>query len=131
MIQRLLPMRIVLGVLGIFIAGGVAGGFVGARLELRHTQNHAEVKNLPANVMAMLDTRLNLTRQQVTELQPMVDRACDELRQLFQKNHEDVSLILNKYYDLITPSLNPDQAKMLKAMGSELHRKAGQLEKTE
>lgn len=131
MTQRLLPIRIVLAILGIFLAGGVAGGFVGARLELRRTQKHAEVEYLSENIMAMLDARLNLSDQQATNLQPMVDQACDELRRLFRKNHEDVSLILDKYYELITPGLNADQAKTLEAMGAELHRKAGELEKSQ
>jgi hypothetical protein len=119
-----------LAILGIFLAGGVAGGFVGARLELRHTQKHTKVEPLSENVMDMLDARLDLSDQQVIDLQPMVDQACDELRRLFQNNHENVSLILDKYYELITPGLNADQAKTLEAMGAELHRKAGELEKS-
>jgi len=130
MINRLQPLRIVLGMVAIFLAGGVAGGFVGARLELRHTQKHAKVEHLSENVMDMLDARLDLSDQQVSDLQPMVDQACDELRRLFQKNHEDVSVILDKYYEMIAPGLNAEQARTLEAMGAELHRKAGQLEKS-
>ena len=127
MIQKVLRIRIAIGVAAIFLAGGIAGAFVGAGIEQRQIQQNAEIDRLPQSGMDMLDSRLDLSADQIDSLTPLVDDACGELQQIFRKNRREVSETLHKYYVLIKPSLNTEQAEILGAMEAELARKAGEL----
>ena len=128
MIQKILRIRIGVGIAAIFLAGGIAGGFVGAGMEQRQLQQQAEIEQLPNSVMNMLDARLDLSPAQIETLTPIVDDACDELRVIFQENRKAVSQVLHKYYELIEPSLEGEQAEILGAMEAELTQRAGELQ---
>lgn len=122
-----LRLRVTLGVLAIFAAGVVSGAFFGARLQLEKQSKQAEINNLPESVMAMLDQRLSLSKEQSAEMTPLVEQACTDLRQVYKENFAEVGDILRKYYGLMAPKLSAEQAKTLEKMEAELRAKADEL----
>ena len=125
-----LSLRIAFGMVAIFIAGTVTGGFLGARVQMKSQHKRAAIQNLEKNVMLMLEERLSLSSEQSEKLQPLVEKACDELRVVQQESAAKVEEIMDRYYDSFVPELDAEQARILRDMETELHEKANKLKPT-
>ncbi|MCH1505020.1 MAG: hypothetical protein L7V86_15680 [Verrucomicrobiales bacterium] len=121
-------LRLILGVLAIFLAGLVAGAFLGARFQLETQTKRAEIGNLSENVMSMLDKRLALSPEQSESIRPHVNEASDELRAVYEKSSAEVSSIMGEYYKRMLSDLTEEQAAILKEMEAELREKARRLD---
>ena len=121
---RPIILRVALSVVAIFLAGAVAGAFLGARFQLETQTKRAEIGNLSDNVMDMLDKRLSLSAEQSAKFTPMVDEACGELRSVYQASSTKVHDIMRNYYHRMSKDLSAKQAAILEDMESELRAKA-------
>ena len=121
-------LRVTLGVVAIFLAGAVAGAFVGARFQLETQTKRAEIGNLSENVMSMLDKRLGLSPEQFESIQPHVNEASHKLRTVYENSSAEVSRIMGEYYKRMLNDLSEEQAAILKEMESELREKARRLD---
>ncbi len=122
-----LIIRIVLAVIAIFVAGGVTGAFLGARVQMEKQTKRAEIGQLPENVMEMLEKRLSLSTEQSNKIEPEIREACVELREVYQASSVSVRKIMGKYYGRISKDLSNDQAAILADMEEELRKKAQKL----
>ena len=74
--------------------------------------------------MSMLEERLSLSTEQSDKLQPLVGKACEELRAVHQESAAKVEEIMHRYYESFVPELEDEQAKILRDMEYELREKA-------
>ncbi|MFT4639421.1 MAG: chorismate mutase [Verrucomicrobiales bacterium] len=118
-------LKLLLGIITIFLLGGVAGGLVGSRLGKEAVEKRSKIENLNQNIMAYLEDRLSLTTEQVAIIQPMVGQACEELEGIHLEGAERIEKVIRRYHELIAKTLDSDQLPILKEMERKRREQAG------
>jgi Spy/CpxP family protein refolding chaperone len=109
------PLKIVLTVSGIFIAGAVTGGFVGFRLAEYYAPKPPRGIAIEL-VGGRLADQLQLTPEQKQQARPIIGHAVDELKSLSRDAFARSSELVTAMDKDLASILTPEQANQLKEM---------------
>ena len=119
-----LKWRLILGFSLVFIAGIATGSFIGTA-RFHHGWSSASRHNLLAERMRnRMQTRLNLTSEQVAKSGPIFDKAARELEGVRTDTARRVHDVMVQADRDLAPILTTEQRARLEAMEASHHRKA-------
>ena len=118
-------LKLLFGIVTIFLLGGVAGGLVGSRLGKESLEKRSKIENLNDNIMGYLEDKLSLTSEQVSTIEPMIGQASKELKDIHREGAERVEKVIRRYHEMIAETLDSDQLPILKEMERKRREHAG------
>lgn len=108
-------LKIILAVGGIFVAGAVTGGFVGARVFGHLSQKKPVVERIGSNeIGARLAEQLQLTPEQKEKIQPLLGRTSEELRKVRREAFSQTAALVSKMDAELAKELTEEQRVLLK-----------------
>lgn len=134
------PWKVVFAFVGVFIAGAVFGGFFALRIGGRvlqmdglairgkagSPQDRPQPQQRPliasvepvraAQIMRRYAEQLELTPEQKERINPLIQRATEDLRRQQQTNFRESSIILQRLQEDLAKELTPDQRKRLEKL---------------
>ena len=112
---RALKWRIALGLLLVFAAGAASGVFAGAwHARSTFTMRHGGM--MGEHMREHLARHLELTPEQVREVEPILDRAAADLQEIRAETGQRVAATLQRSHREIAPHLTPEQREKLEKM---------------
>lgn len=118
------PWKLILLLVGIFIAGGVTGGFVTLRLGRELLAKHRRPEQWAPMHLKRLTERLDLKPEQQEELRPIVRRNMEDLNHLRTTAMAETKRIFERMEREITEKLTPEQRVKFEQMNKEFREKA-------
>lgn len=121
-------VKLVLGLIAIFVAGLVVGGTVGvtigksktppAKQEVQRAaapdrERDHDRGNFTERVCSKLKKELSLTAEQVEQIKPIVDDTSAQVKKLNAENYERVRDIFRASHQKMKPFLTPEQVQKL------------------
>ncbi len=94
---------------GVFLAGGVCGGFVSLRVAKMMVERGRGPDRFSASVMNRYVDRLGLTEAQCESIRPLLDSALDEMRRARRETYQSIQALEED----ISAKLTPEQLKLL------------------
>ena len=107
--MKLPHWKVSLSLAAIFLAGTVTGAVLTLRVVKRVAAEQARFERLPDQILARMKSRLALTPEQATRLQPAVAQAARELRELRKQAGASIAQTLNTLDTEIERELLPEQ----------------------
>ena len=107
--MKLPHWKVSLSLVAIFLAGTVTGAVLTLRVVKRVAAEQARFERLPDQILARMKSRLALTPEQATRLQPAVAQAARELRELRKQAGASIAQTLNTLDTEIERELLPEQ----------------------
>ena len=107
--MKLPHWKVSLSLAAIFLAGTVTGAVLMLRVVKRVAAEQARFERLPDQILARMKSRLALTPEQATRLQPAVEQAARELRELRKQAGASIAQTLNTLDTQIERELLPEQ----------------------
>lgn len=116
--------KLVSGLLLVFVLGILAGSF-GTRVYLKDRFEHLrkDPKARQAFIMRKLSKELELTQDQKTKIEKIVEQVGEKRRQFFLKNRPEIKRIMDEGFLQIKKELNNDQQKKLDALRKEFEKR--------
>ena len=108
--------KIAASLLAIFVAGGVAGGLITARIVAGHIHRNVPAKRAVELTMGRWTGRLGLSAQQRDRIRPVVEEMIRELRELRARDVHESDAVIRKAQEKIEPELDPKQLETLRRM---------------
>lgn len=112
------PWKLVLLLIGIFLAGAVAGGFVVGRI-WRPIPRRMPPDQWGQNRLKVLSEHLSLTPDQQTKLQPILQRDMDDLARIRNSSMTESRKIFERMEQDISTLLTPEQKQKFDEMNRE------------
>jgi Spy/CpxP family protein refolding chaperone len=103
----------------IFVAGGISGGALGVYVTKSHLQAPPREQELALRMKTRLQNKLGLTPDQAAKIDPIVDNAAKDLRDLRARTFQGVNKIFEDTYSQISTILTPEQRAKLEQMQKE------------
>lgn len=117
------PWKIVIVLLGIFIAGGVAGAFIALAVDDSGSgRRSAPDQWIPARLRHMTE-RLELTPVQVEKIRPIMKREGEELSRLREQGFRETRVILERMEKNISAELTPVQRTKFDELNKEIRER--------
>lgn len=116
--------KLVLSLLGIFIAGGVTGTFVTLRFGREWVVKRPGPDQWEGNHMKRLSERLNLEPKQQEELRPIVRRNMEELSQVRNGCMTATKAVFEQMEREISEKLTPAQLVKYEQLNKEMRERA-------
>jgi Spy/CpxP family protein refolding chaperone len=116
--------KLVSGLLLVFVLGILAGSF-GTRIYLKDRFEHLrkDPKARQAFIMRKLSKELELTQDQKTKIEKIVEQVGAKRREFFLKNRPEIKRIMDEGFLQIKKELNNDQQKKLDALRKEFEKR--------
>jgi Spy/CpxP family protein refolding chaperone len=114
------PWQVILALFGIFIAGGVAGGFVTLRIWKDRVTNRPVPEEWAPRHMKRLNDRLALTPEQQDQLRPIVRRNMELLNRIRNSSMAETKVIVEGMQREISEKLTPEQKVKFDQMNQEV-----------
>lgn len=116
--------KLVSGLLLVFVLGILAGSF-GTRVYLKDRFEHLrkDPKARQAFIMRKLSKELELTQDQKTKIEKIVEQVGAKRREFFLKNRPEIKRIMDEGFLQIKKELNNDQQKKLDALRKEFEKR--------
>ena len=116
--------KLVSGLLLVFVLGILAGAF-GTRIYLKDRFAHLrkDPKARQAFIMGKLSKELELTPDQKTKVERIVEQVGAKRREFFLKNRPEIKKIMDEGFLQIKKELNNDQQKKLDVMREEFKKR--------
>ena len=118
------PWKIVLVLLGIFIAGGVTGAFVTLRVGRHLIANRPGPEQWARNHLERLVKRLDLKPEQAEVIRPIVNRHMEELSRLRNEQMTESRKVFEQMQQEISAQLTPEQRTKLEKFNKEMRERA-------
>ncbi len=118
------PWKLILLLAGIFLAGGLAGGFLTLRFVHQKMRERGAPEQWGPARLRMLADRLDLTPDQVERLKPIVRRDVEDLNRLRQQSFSETRRILERMERDIAAVLTPDQKQKFEQLNKELRERS-------
>jgi hypothetical protein len=118
------PWKVILLLLGIFIAGGVTGAFVMLRIGRELVARRAMPEQWAPQQLKRLTERLDLKPEQVEQLRPIVRRNMEEMGRLRNYSVREARGIFERMEREISEQLTPDQRIKFEQMNTEMRERA-------
>ena len=110
-----LRWKLLAGFLLVFVAGLVAGAFLGAAQARHHRLDFAHHGSLGEKVRKRM-SRLDLTPEQMAKAAPIFDRTTEQLEEIRAETGQRVHEAFVAADDELAPGLTPQQRAKLKAL---------------
>ena len=108
-------LQVTIYMAAIFLAGGVSGGAISSRFGHRNATTPPSSRH----IQARLEHQLNLTREQVQQIQPVLKQMAQDYKAVQIESFHQMSEIISKHYEEISKFLTPEQQAKLKRMEHE------------
>jgi Spy/CpxP family protein refolding chaperone len=105
------PWKVILAFTGVFIAGMFGGALLGARYA-RHvfpSPRNMPSQNFAARLMERYVDRLELTADQVSKIEPIVQKAQVEVQRQRRENLREITRTMDQMHSEIAAILTPEQ----------------------
>ncbi len=124
MSAKVIRWKLILGLLLVFVLGILAGS-VGTEFYLKHRLAPLikEPRARKTFIMKKLSTELNLTLDQKTKIEPIVEQMIEKRREYYLKNRPEIKTIMDQGFAQIREELNEDQQKKLDGLREKFHRR--------
>ncbi|HWA24575.1 MAG TPA: hypothetical protein VG734_02795 [Lacunisphaera sp.] len=117
------PWKVIVVLFGIFIAGGVTGGFVGLRISRNATMDRPVPEEWAPKHIKMLIERLGLTPDQVEQIRPIVRRDMEQLNRVRNYAQSETQTVVAGMQRDITELLTPEQRTKFEQLNRETREK--------
>lgn len=117
------PFKLILLLVGIFLAGGVAGGFVTLQYVQTKVRERAAPERWGPERLRSLEKRLDLTEAQKKQLEPIIRRDTEELGKLRQSGFTEARRILQRMDADIAAVLTPEQRVKFEQFNAEVRER--------
>ena len=125
------PWQVILALFGIFVAGGVAGGFVTLRFVKDRIVNRPVPEEWAPRHLKRLNERLALTPEQQEQVQPIVRRNMELLNRIRNSSMAETKLVVEGMQREIAEKLTPEQRTKFDQMNQEVRDARDAREKLE
>ena len=127
MSAKVIRWKLILGLLLVFVLGILAGS-VGTGFYLKHrfAPLIKEPRARKTFIMKKLSKELNLTLDQKTKIEPIVEQMIEKRREYYLKNRPEIKTIMDQGFAQIREELNEDQKKKLDGLREKFHRRRGE-----
>ena len=119
--NRALQWKLIAGFLLVFVAGGIAGAFVGGSYALHHFFEMRHPERIGGRMKERLRVELNLTPEQLANISPIVDKTTAQLRDIRRDTGRRVRQIIADAHRQMATQLTDEQRQKLKQI-EERHR---------
>jgi uncharacterized membrane protein len=118
------PWKLILVLTGIFLAGGVTGGFVMLRVVREKIARHPVPEQWAPQHLKRLAERLDLKPEQMEQLRPIVRRNMEELNRLRNYAFTETKSVFERMEREISEKLTPEQRAKFEQMNKEFRERA-------
>jgi Spy/CpxP family protein refolding chaperone len=125
------PWQVILVLVGIFVAGGVAGGFVTLRVWKDRLANRPVPDEWAPRHLKRLNERLALTAEQEEQIRPIVRRSMELLNRIRNSSMGETKIVVEGMQREIAEKLTPEQRAKFEQMNRELREAREAREKAE
>lgn len=127
MSTNVMRWKLISGLLLVFVLGILAGS-VGTGFYLKHRLAPLikEPRARKTFIMKRLSKELNLTSDQKTKIDPIVEQMLEKRREYYLKNRPEIKTIMDQGFAQIREELNEDQKKKLDGLREKFHRRRGE-----
>jgi len=125
------PWQIILVLVGIFAAGGVAGGFLTLRICKNKLANRPVPEEWAPRHLKHLHDRLELTKEQEEQIRPIVRRNMEHLNRIRSSSMEETKTVVEIMQREISEKLTPEQRTKFDRINRELREARDAREKAE
>jgi hypothetical protein len=114
MTAKVIRWKLISGLLLVFVLGVLVGS-VGTGFYLKHRLAPIikEPRARKAFIMKRLSKKLNLTPNQKTKIEPIVEQMIEKRREYYRKIRPEIKRIMDQGFTQIKEELNEDQKKKL------------------
>lgn len=102
------PWKIWLVFAGVFLAGGIAGGFISLRVVDRIVERGRAQAQFAPRLLNHLNERLELTTEQHAQVRVMVDTAWQEMQAQRRAGRETMTILNDQVNSILTPGQKAD-----------------------
>lgn len=114
-----LRWKLVGGFLLVFIAGLIAGAFLGAVETRHHRADFARHEVLTERIRNRMQSRLDLTPQQLAKTAPIFDKTARQIEDIRKETSRRIHETFAAADDELAPALTPGQRARLDALEAE------------
>ena len=114
------PWKVIVVLLGIFVAGGVTGGFVTLRVVRERFSNRPMPEEWAPRHLKRLVDRLALTPEQQEQIRPIVRHNMEQLNRLRNQSLAETQMRIESMQRDIAQKLTPEQRVAFERMNREL-----------
>lgn len=125
------PWKVILVLLGIFVAGGVTGGFITVRVCKNKILNRPVPEEWAPRTVKRLVERLGLSSEQQDQIRPIVRRHMEELNRVRNRSMAETQTIVEGMQREISDQLTADQRSKYEQLNRELREAREAREKAE
>jgi uncharacterized membrane protein len=125
------PWVIIIVLLGIFVAGGVTGGFFTARVCKNKLLNRPVPEEWAPRTLKRLIERLELTPAQQDQIRPIVRRHMEELNRVRNQSMSDTQYVVEGMQSEISEQLTAEQRIKYEQLNRELREAREKREREE
>ncbi|MFN2541885.1 MAG: hypothetical protein ABR514_06935 [Chthoniobacterales bacterium] len=118
--NRAFKWKLIAVLLLVFIAGGMAGTFIGAA-QVRHLFFHPQSTTLSDRMRRHLRVQLHLNKEQLANISPIIDKAAEQLGEIQRNTSERVRETIAQEHRDIAPYLTDEQRAKLKELEARPH----------
>lgn len=122
------PWKVIFAFVGVFLAGGVFGGFVSLRLVKHHLETARRrgpvaMEQFSPQIFKRLSDRLELTDEQKEKLRPIIRQADADLRRLRQTGTRDAMAVAERMHGEVAALLTPAQMEKQEKLKQEMRER--------
>lgn len=121
--MKLPHWKVSLSLVAIFLTGGITGAVLTLRVVKRVATEQSRFERWPELILARMKTRLALTPEQTARLQPAVEQAARELRELRAQAGGTILQTLNTLDARIERELLPEQKPKFEQLRRDIRAK--------
>lgn len=127
MSAKVIRWKLISGLLLVFVLGILAGS-LGTEFYLKHrlAPLMKDPRAKKAFIMKKLSKELDLTSDQQSKIEPLVEQMLEKRREYYLKNRPEVKTIFDQGFAQIREELNEDQKKKLDGLREKFHRRRGE-----
>ena len=127
MSAKVIRWKLISGLLLVFVLGILAGS-LGTEFYLKHrlAPLMKDPRAKKAFIMNKLSKELNLSSDQQSKIEPIVEQMLEKRREYYLKNRPQVKTIFDQGFAQISEELNEDQKKRLDGLREKFRRRRGE-----
>ena len=127
MSAKVIRWKLISGLLLVFVLGILAGS-LGTEFYLKHrlAPLMKDPRAKKAFIMNKLSKELNLSSDQKSKIEPIVEQMLEKRREYYLKNRPQVKTIFDQGFAQISEELNEDQKKRLDGLREKFRRRRGE-----
>lgn len=105
--------------IAIFAAGAVTGGVIATKTARNDLYRLPKGEEMCARMRAKLQSRLDLTPDQLRQIDPLIKEATSQLQSIHRDTVKRTSHAMKECYGRMSPALDPQQRDRLEALDRE------------